>query len=85
MRSFSHAVADIRFADDESSLICRCGEDIHTRYQEVLNEAFQDHRVKFGEVRRGVMELTGNMGENEFLRRQHKGLPVQRTAPSWVE
>lgn len=44
-----HAIADIVFTDDESSLICECGESVHAADQEALNEPYQKHRVDAGE------------------------------------
>lgn len=73
MRSSKHAIADIRFTDDESTLICNCGESVHTAFSDDLNDAFQDHRVDCGEHRRGLAELISNNGQNEFLRRQRAG------------
>lgn len=70
MRTLTHAIADIRFTDELSSLICRCGEDIHHRDPNDLNFEFQNHREKHGEVRRGTTELLGNGNDSEFYRRQ---------------
>lgn len=68
-----HAIADIRFTDEESSLICACGWDMALADSEALNEEFQTHREESGARRRTMSEGVGDNYDNEFQRRQRSG------------
>lgn len=72
-RTSAHTVADIRFTDEESSLICSCGWDDHTPDQDALPDRYQNHRVASGERRRTVSEGIGE-GSNEFSLSQKSGI-----------
>lgn len=71
-RKLSHAIADIRFEDLESTLICQCGWDESAGSPEVLNDRYQEHRVDLGLGRGSVTSLAG-LPANDFWLRQGRG------------
>ncbi len=74
-----HAVEDIRF-DGSGWLLCSCGDEVRSRRESALNEAFQQHRIACGEPRRNYFDYLGR-ADNEFARLQTDGkfeTPSQR-------
>lgn len=53
-----HRIADVKYTDDGSWLLCSCGERLEDADPERIAISFQDHRQEHGLVRRSLSSGT---------------------------